>query len=191
MKPTPDWKAPIQDSGAAASSEQPSPPLERGAGGVGLALNPGRRSFLKTAAAGAALSAAGGLVEMATQKKEAQAFAYAPHYTDDQLTTVVTSCDHNCGSRHMLVAHKKGDVIVRLSTDDGRYQENGAFGKDTFEEPQLRACLRGRSYRARLYSPERLLYPMLRVGKRGEGKFKRVSWDEALNHIATLYGSST
>jgi anaerobic dimethyl sulfoxide reductase subunit A len=47
--------------------------------------------------------------------------------------------------------------------------------------PQLRACLRGRSYRSRLYSPERLLYPMLRVGKRGEGKFKRVSWDEALD----------
>ena len=42
------------------------------------------------------------------------------------------------------------------------------YGKDTFEEPQLRACLRGRSYRARLYSPERLLYPMVRVGKRGE-----------------------
>jgi hypothetical protein len=114
----------------------------------------------------------------------AQAFAYEPYPTDDQLTTVVTSCDHNCGSRHMLVAHKKGDVIVRLSTDDGRYQAGGAFGKDTVAVPQLRACLRGRSYRSRLYSPERLLYPMMRVGERGEGKFKRVSWDEALDHIA-------
>jgi anaerobic dimethyl sulfoxide reductase subunit A len=101
------------------------------------------------------------------------------------LTTVVTSCAHNCGSRHMLVAHKKGDVIVRLSTDDGRYQQGGAFGKDTFEEPQLRACLRGRSYRQRIYSAERLLYPMMRVGKRGEGKFKRISWDEALNYVAS------
>ncbi|HMW53673.1 MAG TPA: molybdopterin-dependent oxidoreductase, partial [Rhodocyclaceae bacterium] len=148
-------------------------------------LNPARRSFLKTTAAGAALSAAGGgLLEMALDGKPANAFAYAPHYTDDQLTTVVTSCDHNCGSRHMLVAHKKGDVIVRLSTDDGRYQIGGAFGKDTVAEPQLRACLRGRSYRSRLYSAERILYPMMRVGERGEGKFKRVSWDDALNHIA-------
>ena len=146
-------------------------------------LNPARRSFLKTTAAGAALAGAGGLLELA-REHEAHAFAYEPHYTDDQLTTVVTSCDHNCGSRHMLVAHKKGDVIVRLSTDDGRYQERGAFGKDTVEEPQLRACLRGRSYRSRLYSPERLLYPMMRVGERGEGKFKRVSWDQALDHIA-------
>jgi anaerobic dimethyl sulfoxide reductase subunit A len=147
-------------------------------------LNPSRRSFLKTTAAGAALAGAGGLLEIATQDKRAEAFAYEPYLTDDQLTTVVTSCDHNCGSRHMLVAHKKGDVIVRLSTDDGRYQERGEFGKDTIAEPQLRACLRGRSYRSRLYSPERLLYPMMRVGERGEGKFKRVSWDQALDHIA-------
>ncbi len=147
-------------------------------------LNPNRRSFLKTAAAGGAVAAAGGLAELTFGGKEAQAHAYEPYPTDDQLTTVVTSCDHNCGSRHMLVAHKKGDVIVRLSTDDGRYQAGGAFGFESEQVPQLRACLRGRSYRSRIYSPERLLYPMLRVGERGEGKFKRVSWDEALDFIA-------
>ncbi len=139
-----------------------------------------RREFVKIMG-----SAAGALgVGSVLAPKEARAFAYEPYPTDDQLTTVVTSCAHNCGSRHMLVAHKKGDVIVRLSSDDGRFQEGGAYGKDTFEEPQLRACLRGRSYRLRLYSPERLLYPMVRVGKRGEGKFKRVSWDEALDRVA-------
>ncbi len=143
-------------------------------------LNRNRREFLKTAAAGAAVA---GLMPLAAKK--ADAFAYEPYPRDDELKTVVTSCAHNCGSRHMLVAHKKGDVVVRLSTDDGRYQEGGEFGKDTELEPQLRACLRGRSYRYRLYSPERLLYPMVRVGERGEGKFKRVSWDEALTHIAT------
>jgi len=139
-----------------------------------------RRSVLKGAAAVGVASLSAPLIGT----KQAKAFAYEPYPRDDDLETVVTSCAHNCGSRHMLVAHKKGDVIVRLSTDDGRYQEGGAFGKDTEEEPQIRACLRGRSYRARLYSPERLLYPMVRVGKRGEGKFKRVSWDEALTQIA-------
>lgn len=131
-------------------------------------LNLSRRSFLKATAAGTALGSTG-LIELKTAR-EAKAFAYEPYPRDDQLQTVVTSCAHNCGSRHMLVAHKKGDVIVRLSTDDGRYQADGAFGKDTFEEPQLRACLRGRSYRQRLYSAERLLYPMIRVGERGEGR---------------------
>lgn len=144
------------------------------------ALNPNRRDILKSAVAAAAVAGAAGTV----RAPEATAFAYEPYPRDDELTTVVTSCAHNCGSRHMLVAHKKGDVIVRLSTDDGRYQEGGAYGKDTEEEPQVRACLRGRSYRARLYSPERLLYPMKRVGKRGESKFKRISWDQALSEIA-------
>jgi anaerobic dimethyl sulfoxide reductase subunit A len=143
-------------------------------------LNLNRRSFLKSTAAGATALGVGGLLKT----DEAQAFAYEPYPRDDQLQTVVTSCAHNCGSRHMLVAHKKGDVIVRISTDDGRYQRDGFFGKDTEEEPQVRGCLRGRSYRQRLYSPERLLYPMGRVGKRGEGKFKRISWDEALNYVA-------
>ncbi len=147
-------------------------------------LNPRRRSFLKAVGAGTALATTSGLVELASGQQEAKAFAYEPYLRDDQLTTVVTSCDHNCGSRHMLVAHKKGDVIVRLSTDDGRYQEGGSFGVDSEQVPQLRACLRGRSYRSRLYSPERLLYPMMRVGERGEGKFKRVSWDEALDFVA-------
>jgi anaerobic dimethyl sulfoxide reductase subunit A len=116
-------------------------------------LNPARRSFLKTSAAGTVLAGSSGLLEIALGQKDAAAFAYEPYYRDDQLTTVVTSCDHNCGSRHMLVAHKKGNVIVRLSSDDGRYQAGGEFGKDTVAEPQLRACLRGRSYRSRLYSP--------------------------------------
>ena len=143
-------------------------------------FNLNRRSFLKSTAASAVVA---GLVPVAGAKK-ANAFAYEPYPRDNDLETVVTSCAHNCGSRHMLVAHKKGDVIVRLSTDDGRYQEGGEFGKDTEVEPQLRACLRGRSYRYRLYSPERLLYPMKRVGERGEGKFKRISWDQALDEIA-------
>ncbi|MCB1312730.1 MAG: molybdopterin-dependent oxidoreductase [Sedimentitalea sp.] len=156
---------------------------------VARLFNTTRRSFLKSAAA----TAATGLVASGVPKK-AEAFAFEPYPRDDDLETVVTSCAHNCGSRHMLVAHKKGDVIVRLSTDNGTYQGD-AYGTDTEEVPQLRACLRGRSYRARLYSPERLLYPMKRVGARGEAKFKRISWDQALSeiaermvHLKTTYG---
>ncbi len=137
-----------------------------------------RRDFLKTSAAGVSA----GLI-LSAGAHEAKAFAYEPYPRDDDLVTVVTSCAHNCGSRHMLVAHKKGDVIVRLSTDNGTYQGD-AYGTDTEEKPQVRACLRGRSYRSRLYSPERLLYPMKRVGKRGEGKFRRISWEQALSEIS-------
>lgn len=39
--------------------------------------------------------------------------------------------------------------------------------------------------RRRVYNPDRLKYPMKRVGKRGEGKFERISWDEAYDIIAS------
>ncbi|MDO1870999.1 molybdopterin-dependent oxidoreductase, partial [Escherichia coli] len=50
---------------------------------------------------------------------------------------------------------------------------------------QVRACLRGRSMRRCFYNPDSLKYPMKRVGARGEGKFERISWEEAYDIIAT------
>jgi len=47
-----------------------------------------------------------------------------------------------------------------------------------------RLCARGQAGLNHLYHPERLLYPLKRVGKRGEGKWKRISWDEALDEIS-------
>lgn len=85
--------------------------------------------------------------------------------------TVISSCPHDCGGTCLLKAHVKNGVITRLESDDG-------------EEPQLRACARGRAYRQRIYSPERLKYPLKRIGERGEGKFSRISWDEALDETA-------
>ena len=45
-------------------------------------------------------------------------------------------------------------------------------------------CTKVAHYLERTYSPDRLLYPMRRVGKKGEGKFERITWDEALDEIA-------
>jgi len=83
-----------------------------------------------------------------------------------------TVCSSHCGGSCLLKVHVKDGVITRIETDDG-------------DEPQLRGCLRGRAYRQRVYDPERLLYPMKRVGFRGEGKFERISWDEALDTVAS------
>jgi thiosulfate reductase/polysulfide reductase chain A len=49
---------------------------------------------------------------------------------------------------------------------------------------QGRLCARGNAGTSLLYDPDRLKYPMLRTGKRGEGQFKRISWDEALDVLA-------
>ena len=82
---------------------------------------------------------------------------------------------HNCGGRCLLVAHVRDGVITRLSADDR---------PDTLATPQLRACVRGRAYLRRQYHPDRLRFPMKRVGQRGDGKFERISWDEALETVA-------
>ncbi len=86
------------------------------------------------------------------------------------------SCNVNCGGLCLLRTHVRDGKIVRIETDN--------LGDDSYGNHQVRACLRGRSMRKRVYGPERLKYPMKRVGRRGEGDFRRISWDEAFDLIA-------
>ncbi|GAC1463820.1 MAG: molybdopterin oxidoreductase family protein [Isosphaeraceae bacterium] len=48
-------------------------------------------------------------------------------------------------------------------------------------------CQKMARYLDRVYSPERLLYPLRRVGPKGEGRFERIEWDEALTRISDVY----
>lgn len=95
---------------------------------------------------------------------------------DEEEKIVPTSGSHNCGGRCIIKAHVKNNRVMRISTEDDI--------PDTEKMPQLRGCLRCRSYRNRMYNCDRLKYPMKRRGKRGEGKFEPISWDEALDTIA-------
>ncbi|WP_038675215.1 DMSO/selenate family reductase complex A subunit [Pelosinus sp. UFO1] len=97
--------------------------------------------------------------------------------TESDIKIVPTSGTHNCGGRCLNKAHVRDGRVVRITTDNEH--------PDTEEMLQLRGCMRCRGYRDRLYHPDRLKYPMKRVGKRGEGKFERISWDEALDSIAS------
>ena len=104
---------------------------------------------------------------------------------------VMNACVVNCGSRCPLKCHVVDGVIRWISQED-----NGGTGDDVFGSHQVRGCLRGRSARRRVYSPDRIKVPMKRVGKRGEGKFERISWDEAikivgdkLRHTIETYGN--
>ncbi|MGB8981633.1 MAG: DMSO/selenate family reductase complex A subunit [Anaerolineales bacterium] len=83
---------------------------------------------------------------------------------------------HNCGGRCLLYAHVCMGRITRLETDDR---------PDSVAAPQLRACVRGRSYLRRQYHPDRLTKPLKRVGPRGSGEFRPISWEEAIDTLAS------
>ncbi|WP_251198195.1 DMSO/selenate family reductase complex A subunit [Anaerotardibacter muris] len=128
-----------------------------------------RRTFVKATGALGALAAAGG-----TMAASEAVFGNATQaHADEPEKLVWSQCNVNCGGRCIFHWHTKGGKIQYMTTDD--------IGDDNF---QARACLRGRVMRQWVNNPDRLQYPMKRVGKRGEGKFERISWDEAVQTIA-------
>ena len=87
------------------------------------------------------------------------------------MKVVPSACCHDCGGTCPLNIHVEDDRIVKIEAHD-------------IGTPTMRPCPRGLLYHYRVYAPDRLQYPMKRCADRGEGKFTRISWDEALDIIA-------
>lgn len=135
-----------------------------------------RRSFLKWSAA-----AGGGAALVGT----AAHFGVLPGIGSANAATaasgertVWSACVVNCGSRCPLRLQVKDGQIVRVLPDN--------TGDDGLLTRQIRACVRGRNMRQRVYNPDRLKAPMRRVEgtKRGGGEWEEISWDEALDLVA-------
>src|SRR5476649_1335304 len=133
-----------------------------------------RRSLVKgTTLAG--MAAAIGGISLPFKSLRAENIPASAKVADEKI--VWSACTVNCGSRCPLRMHVVDGEI--------RYVETDNTGDDNYDAlHQVRACLRRRSMRRRVYNPDRLKYPMKRVGKRGEGKFKQISWDEAFDTLA-------
>lgn len=85
--------------------------------------------------------------------------------------TLNSVCPKDCfGSCSLEIDIEKGKIIkVR--------------GNPNSPVNQGRICAKGAHYPNLLYSSERLLYPLQRIGRRGKGEFKRISWEQALEVI--------
>lgn len=83
---------------------------------------------------------------------------------------------NNCGGRCIIKAHVEDGKITKLTTDEGC---------GSADSPLLNSCIRGKHYLETFLGDDRLKYPMKRVGKRGDGRFERISWDEALDMISS------
>ncbi|WP_019850410.1 DMSO/selenate family reductase complex A subunit [Desulfitobacterium sp. PCE1] len=135
-----------------------------------------RRSFLKWSAAVAGSTTLVGCMPITSGVGAEPAVAQAGN-RHLNAETKPSICWHNCGGRCQIKAQVKDGVVLSFVTDNE--------GPDTPDNLQARACLKGRSQRQRLYHPDRLKYPMKRVGERGAGQWEKISWEEALDTTAS------
>jgi anaerobic selenocysteine-containing dehydrogenase len=90
---------------------------------------------------------------------------------DSAIKTFHGGCPHDCPDTCSMVYHVKDEKLIAV--------------KGNADHPMTRGglCVKLNDYEKRHYHPDRLLYPMKRVGPKGTKQFERISWDEALDTI--------
>lgn len=135
--------------------------------------NFGRRSFLKGSAtaavvAGVAVASPGNTVMKALATGEEN-----EPITEEKIYQGV--CEVNCGGACSMNVHVRNGKVCLISPIEMP------------EKDLNRLCARGYTHIQRIYDPNRLKYPMRRVGERGEGNWERITWDEAITEISTKW----
>ncbi len=88
---------------------------------------------------------------------------------------IKTVCPHDCPDTCAMLAQ----------VQDGRLL--GVRGNPDHPMTRGYLCCKVNHYEERVYSADRVLYPYRRVGAKGEGRFERISWDEALDTIVARW----
>ena len=98
--------------------------------------------------------------------------------TDPADRTIVrAACPHDCPDTCAM--------LVTTELRDGKRVAIEIAGDPTHPTTAGKLCTKVSRYLERTYHPDRLLHPLKRVGAKGQGRFERVSWDDALTDIAT------
>src|SRR5258706_7092225 len=85
------------------------------------------------------------------------------------------ACPHDCPDTCAMLVEVKDGRAVEVSGDPDHPPTQGFL------------CTKVTRYLERVYNPDRVLYPMRRIGAKGEGRFERISWEEALATIARRF----
>ena len=134
-----------------------------------MAFNLTRRKFLQSASlAAVALPLSEAIASESGIKRSA---LEAPGSLKDE--TVTGGVCEMCFWRCQLIGKKRGDRLVKLEGNPKSIDNGTAI------------CARGNAGIQLLYDPDRLKYPLKNVGERGNPKWKRISWDEALKECGT------
>ena len=126
-----------------------------------------RRDFFKIGSA-AGLAGAVGLPKNLSARNFEMGGRGFSHSDGEELKAIPSSC-WQCVTRDGIVGFVKDGRLVKIEGNPELPRTNGKL------------CAKGQAGVNIVYNPDRVLHPLVRVGKRGEGKWKRVSWDEALD----------
>ena len=152
--------------------------------------NISRRNFLRASAAALAATAAlgaGGCSAATGAEGQASDVASDNAILEGRGEWIPIHCHQNCNQMCMNRGYVVDGVVVRQKTDDSH--------EDSFDRPQQRGCLRGRSLRQQVYNIDRIKYPMKRKSwqpgggenahgdLRGKDEWERITWDEALTYV--------
>jgi len=96
-------------------------------------------------------------------------------YANQKNGIFLSVCSLDCPDQCGLLVHKKDGKIIKVEGDPNHPITQGSI------------CNKVRNVAERLYDEKRLQYPMKRIGKKGEGKFKRISWEEAIETITSQW----
>ena len=134
-----------------------------------------RRRFLQGTVAmsivGASVAATAlAKTEAASNKAKITDFGLSKTQWSDKLQEIPTLCEM-CVNKCAAIARVEDGVLTKLNPNP------------LFPKSRNMLCARGNAGIQALEDPDRLKYPLIRVGERGEGKFKRVTWDEANEYI--------
>lgn len=130
-----------------------------------------RRNFLRLSAIGISAVALAGCQGQSKSNRVRRFGVPAPWYRQGLVKVTYNYCD---------VCPWRCGIVVK--SVNGRVYKIDGNPKDPKSRGML--CARGQAGVSMLYDPDRLKQPMVRTGERGEGKFKTVSWAEALDYSA-------
>ncbi len=102
-----------------------------------------------------------------------------PEKVERRYTLVPTTC-FNCEAGCGLVAYFDQET-GEIAKIEGNPEHPASRGRN---------CAKGPATLNQVYDPERILYPMKRVGERGSGQWERISWDQALSEIGSRIGTA-
>jgi anaerobic selenocysteine-containing dehydrogenase len=89
------------------------------------------------------------------------------------VQTLRSACPLDCPDACSLEVQVENGRVVKIDGDHRNYYTQGYI------------CSKVRRFPEHLYGDDRLLYPMRRAGTKGEGRFERISWDEALGLVSS------